>query len=283
MSSPASTAGSNLTVTRLVASRGRFHLDLQGLWAFRDLARILAWRDLKVRYKQTFLGAAWAVLQPLLTMAAFSLFFGKLAKVPSDGHPYPVFVFSGTIVWQLFSNALTQSSSSLVANQALLTKVYFPRLIIPISSVLSGLVDFAISLVFLFLVMAHYGVVPGRQLVFLPVFVVLAVLVALALGIWLAALNVRYRDVRYAIPFLIQIWMLATPIAYPAALVPERWRSFYALNPMVGIVEALRWSLFGDRPFPAAMLGVSSLTCLVILYTGIWYFRRTERTFADIV
>jgi lipopolysaccharide transport system permease protein len=283
MSSPASTASPNLAITRLVASRGRFRLDLRGLWAFRDLARILAWRDIKVRYKQTVLGASWAVLQPLLTMAAFSLFFGKLAKVPSDGHPYPVFVFSGTVVWQLFSNGLTQSSSSLVNNQALLTKVYFPRLIIPISSVLSGIVDFAISMVFLFLIMLHYGVVPGPQLVFLPLFVLLVVLVALALGIWLAALNVRYRDVRYAIPFLVQIWMLATPIAYPAQLVPERWRALYAFNPMVGIVEGFRWSLFGDRAFPAATLGVSLLAAVVVLYSGIWYFRKTERTFADIV
>jgi|ERR1022692_2186671 lipopolysaccharide transport system permease protein len=274
---------SALRTVRLASSRGHVRLDLGGLWAFRELAQILAWRDFKVRYKQTVLGAAWAVLQPLLTMAAFTLFFGRLAKVPSDGHPYPVFVFSGTLIWQLFSNALTQSSSSLVNNQHLLTKVYFPRLIIPLSAVLSGFVDFSIGLVFLFAVMAYYHVAPGVQLVFLPAFVVLAVVAALAVGIWLAALNVRYRDVRYAVPFLIQMWMLASPIAYPAELVPGRWRALYALNPMVGIVEGMRWTLFGDRVFPGSVLWMGCGVIAVFLCGGIWYFRRTERTFADIV
>jgi lipopolysaccharide transport system permease protein len=258
-------------------------LDLRGLWECRELVGILAGKDIRVRYKQTVLGVMWAIIQPLFTVAAFTLIFGRLAKVPSDGHPYAVFVFSGTLVWQLFSNSLTQSSASLVGNQSLITKVYFPRLAIPLSAVLSGIVDFGISFVFLLLVMAYYRVVPGLQIVFLPVVVVLAVLAALAPGVWLAALNVRYRDVQHAVPFFVQMWMLATPIAYPAQLVPEHWRPFYALNPMVGVVEAMRWALFGDREFPTSILLVGSGVLVLVLYSGIWYFRRTERTFADMV
>lgn len=243
----------------------------------------LVWRDLKSRYKQTSLGVAWAVLQPFLTMVVFSVFFGRLAGVPSDGLPYPVFTFTALLPWQLFSHALTESGNSLVTNRDLLTKVYFPRLLIPLATVLAGLVDFVLAFLVLLGMMAFYGIVPTAAILFLPVLVLLACLTALAAGLWLAALNVQYRDVRYTLPFLVQFWLVATPIAYPASLVPDAWRPLYGLNPMVGVVEGFRWAMLGRAgPLDASVL-VSVLVVFALLTGGLFYFRRMEKTFADVV
>lgn len=258
-------------------------LQLPELWEYRELLYFLVWRDIKVRYKQTALGAAWAVIQPLFMMLVFSLFFGRLAKVPSDGIPYPVFAFCALIPWQLFANALTESSNSLVGNQNLITKVYFPRLVIPIAAVLSGLVDFLIALGILILMMLYYGIVPGWSILVLPGFILLAVVTALAVGLWLSALNVQYRDVRYTMSFLIQFWLFATPVAYPSSLIPENWRAFYGINPMAGAVEGFRWALLGKTQPPGAMLWVSVLVVTILLLGGLYYFRRMEQQFADIV
>ena len=257
-------------------------LGLKELWQYRELLYFLVWRDVKVRYKQTALGAAWAVIQPLFMMLVFSLFFGRLAKLPSDGIPYPLFTFAALLPWQLFAHALTESSNSLVANERLITKVYFPRLVVPIAAVLGGLVDFAIAFALLLGLMGWYGVVPGIQVLALPLLLLLAVMTALSVGLWLSALNVKYRDVRYTINFLIQFWLFATPVAYPSSIVPERWRALYGLNPMAGVVEGFRWALFGTEP-PRAMLAVSALVVLFLLVGGLYYFRRMEQQFADIV
>lgn len=270
------------TTIRLQPTRGWALLNLGQLWEFRELLWILVWRDLKVRYKQTALGAAWAVIQPFLTMVVFSVFFGRLAKVPSDGLPYPVFAFCALLPWQLFAYALNESGNSLVANRQLITKVYFPRLVIPLSAVLAGLVDFAIAFVVLLGMMAFYGIVPTVAIITLPLLVLLAIASALAAGLWLSALNVEYRDVRYTIPFLTQFWLFLTPIAYPSSLVPEALRPFYGLNPMAGVVEGFRWALLGSQP-PGPMLWVSVSTVLLLVVGGLKYFRRMEKTFADIV
>lgn len=258
-------------------------LELSELWEYRELLYFLVWRDIKVRYKQTALGAAWAVMQPLFMMLVFSLFFGRLAKVPSDGIPYPVFTFCALIPWQLFANALTESSNSLIGNQNLITKVYFARLVIPIAAVLSGLVDFLVAFVILVGMMLFYGIVPGLAILALPGFILLAVLTALAVGLWLSALNVQYRDVRYTMNFLVQFWLFATPVAYPSSIVPESWRALYGLNPMAGVVEGFRWALLGKSSPPSAMLFVSVFVVLVLLVGGLYYFRRMEQEFADIV
>lgn len=258
-------------------------LEFRELWEYRELLYFLIWRDVKVRYKQTALGAAWAVIQPFFMMVVFSLFFGRLAKVPSDGIPYPVFTFCALLPWQLFANALTESSNSLVGNQNLITKVYFPRLVVPISAVLGGLVDFVIAFVILLGMMLYYGIVPGWAIVTLPGFILLAVLTALGVGLWLSALNVQYRDVRYTIGFLVQLWLFLTPVAYPSSIVPEKWRPLYGLNPMAGVVEGFRWALLGKSQPPGAMLWVSVAVVIVILFGGLYYFRRMEQQFADIV
>lgn len=258
-------------------------LQLSELWEYRELLYFLVWRDIKVRYKQTALGAAWAVLQPLFMMLVFSLFFGRLAKLPSDGIPYPVFTFCALIPWQLFANALTESSNSLIGNQNLITKVYFARLVIPIAAVLSGLVDFLIAFVLLIGMMLFYGIVPGLPILALPGFILLAVLTALAVGLWLSALNVQYRDVRYTMNFLVQFWLFATPVAYPSSIVPENWRALYGLNPMAGVVEGFRWALLGKSSPPSTMLFVSVVVVFVMLTGGLYYFRRMEQEFADVV
>lgn len=236
-----------------------------------------------MRYKQTALGAAWAVIQPLFMMLVFSLFFGRLAGVPSDGVPYPVFTFCALLPWQLFAHALTESSNSLVGNQNLITKVYFPRLVVPMSAVLGGLVDFAIAFVILLGMLAFYGLVPGWQILALPAFVLLAVMTALAVGLWLSALNVQYRDVRYTINFLVQFWLFATPVAYPSSIIPAQWRVLYGLNPMVGVVEGFRWSLLGKPESPSALVLVSTIVVATLLVGGLYYFRRMEQQFADVV
>ncbi len=258
-------------------------IGLRELWQYRELLYFLTWRDIKVRYKQTALGAAWAVIQPVFMMVVFSLFFGRLAKVPSDGIPYPVFTLCALLPWQLFAHALTESSNSLVSNQNLITKVYFPRLVVPLSAVMGGLIDFAIAFVILLGMMLYYGIVPGWQIVTLPGFILLAILTALGVGLWLSALNVQYRDVRYTINFLIQFWLFATPVAYPSSIVPEKWRALYGLNPMAGVVEGFRWALLGKAQAPGALLWVSVVVVVLILIGGLYYFRRMEQQFADVV
>src|SRR5947208_149906 len=250
-------------------ARGWASLGLKEVWEYRELLYFLTWRDVQVRYKQTALGAAWAVIQPLFMMLVFSLFFGRLAKVASDGIPYPIFTFCALLPWQLFAHALTESSNSLVANERLITKVYFPRLVVPIAAVLGGLVDFGVAFVILIAMILYYGIVPGWTIITLPGFVVLAVLTAMAVGLWLSALNVQYRDVRYTINFLIQFWLFATPVAYPSSLVPERWRPLYGLNPMAGVVEGFRWALLGKSEPPKALLAVSVVVVILLLIGGL--------------
>ena len=264
-------------------STGWIPLNFGELWQYRELLVFLIWRDVKVRYKQTALGAAWAVLQPVFSMVVFSLFFGRLAKVPSDGIPYPIFAYCALLPWQLFAYALGESSGSVVANERLITRVYFPRLVIPIAGVLAGLVDFAIAFVVLILLMLGYGIVPTATVATLPLFVLLAIATALAVGLWLSALNVQYRDVRYTIGFLIQIWLFLSPVAYPSSLVPARWRPLYGLNPMAGVVEGFRWALVGKTPAPGALLAVSVTVVLLLLVGGLYYFRRMEKSFADVI
>src|SRR6266550_6211479 len=256
---------------------------LKELWEYRELLYFLTWRDIKVRYKQTVLGAAWAIIQPFFMMVVFSLFFGRLAKIPSDGIPYPIFTFCALLPWQLFAHALTESSNSLVGNQNLITKVYFPRLVVPIAAVLGGLVDFAVAFAILLVLMFYYGIVPTWAIVTLPGFILLAVMTALGVGLWLSALNVKYRDVRYTINFLIQFWLFATPVAYPSSIVPAKWRALYGLNPMAGVVEGFRWALLGKQEAPGAMLWVSVAVVILILIGGLYYFRRMEQQFADVV
>jgi lipopolysaccharide transport system permease protein len=274
---------STSTVFYIKPHEGGLNLKLRDLWEYRELLYFLVWRDIKVRYKQTALGAVWAVLQPTMTMIVFSIFFGRLAKVPSDGVPYPIFAYVALLPWQLFAFSLSESSNSLVASQNLITKVYFPRLVIPISSVLAGLVDFAIAFLILLVMMLHYGIVPTAAVALLPLFLLLAVVTALSAGLWLSALNVKYRDVRYTIPFLTQFWMFATPVAYPSSLVPEKWRALYGLNPMAGVVEGFRWALLGKSHAPGPLLWVSVAAVAVLLVGGLRYFKKTESTFADIV
>jgi lipopolysaccharide transport system permease protein len=268
---------------RIQASRGWVSLKLAELWEYRELLYFLTWRDIKVRYKQTALGVAWAIIQPFFTMLIFYFSFGKLAKVPSDGLPYPLFCYAALAPWSFFSNGLAQSSNSLVGNSNLITKVYFPRLTIPLATVLSGVVDFALAFLLLLGMMAWYGVAPSVQVVFLPLFLLLALATSLGVGLWLSALNIKYRDVRYVVPFVTQFWMLATPIAYPSSLLSESWRTIFGLNPMSGVVEGFRWALLGTGQAPGGLLLASSIASLVILIGGAFYFRRMEKTFADIV
>jgi len=264
-------------------SRGWAALDLADLWQYRELIYFLTWRDIKVRYKQTVLGGAWAILQPFLTMVVFSVFFGRLAGIPSDGLPYPIFAYCALLPWQLFAHALTESSNSLVANERLITKVYFPRLVVPISAVLAGLLDFLVAFVVLIGMMMYYHIRPTAAVWTVPLFLLLAVGAALGVGLWLSALNVQYRDVRYTIPFLTQFWLFLTPVAYPSTLVPVSWRALYGLNPMAGVVEGFRWALLGKTEGPGALLAVSVAITIVILIGGLYYFRRMEKTFADVV
>ena len=268
---------------RLKPSNGWRALNLREFWQYRELLYFLSWRDIKVRYKQPALGALWAILQPFLTMLVFSLFFGNLAKMPSDGIPYPIFAFAALVPWTFFSNGLTQSGNSLIQSAGMLKKVYFPRLIVPISSILSGVVDFLFAFLVLIGLMFWYGIVPTANVVWLPFLLLLAFGTALGVGLWLSAMNVQFRDVRYTIPFLAQFWLFATPIAYPSSLLSEPWRTIYGINPMVGVVEGFRWALLGTATAPGPLIIVSALTMLTILITGMFYFRRMESTFADVV
>lgn len=273
----------NPAAVTILSAEPSWNLRLRELGQYSELLYFLTWRDIKVRYKQTVLGMLWAVIQPLAIALTMSLFLGRLAKMPSDNLPYPVFAYSGVVVWQLFSEALTESSNSLLANERLITKVYFPRLIIPLSAALASLVDFGISLLFLVVFLVYYRIVPTLAILALPLLVCLTVVIALGVGLWLASLNVKYRDVRYTLGFLVQFWFLATPIAYPTTVVPEHWRAWYGLNPMVGVVEGFRWALVGSAHAPVLLMAVSACVSVVIFMSGLFYFRRTEDAFADFI
>jgi lipopolysaccharide transport system permease protein len=280
---PAPVSVAEVPSLRIQASSGWGSLNLGELWSHRELIYFLTWRDIKVRYKQTVLGASWAILQPALTMVVFSLFFGRLAKVPSDGVPYAVFSYVGLVPWTFFASGLTLASNSLVQNSNLLTKVYFPRMAIPISTVLAGVVDFVLAFAMMLFLLVYFGIVPNLNVLFLPLFLLLALITSLGVGLWLSAMNVQFRDVRHTVPFLTQFWMFATPVAYPSSLLPEPWRTLYGINPMVGVVEGFRWALLGVNTAPGPIIAVSSTVALALLVTGAFYFRRLERTFADIV
>lgn len=258
-------------------------LNVSELWAYRELLYFLVWRNIKIRYKQTVFGAAWAIIQPFFTMVVFSIFFGELAGVPSEGVPYPIFAYSALVPWMYFANALSQASNSLTDHEAIITKVYFPRVLLPAASVLTGLVDFTIAFTVLIGMMLFYGIVPTTAIWTLPLLVLLAMATALGAGLWLAALNVQYRDVRLAVPFLIQFWLFATPIAYSSSLVPEPWRAMLGLNPMAGVVEGFRWALLGQARAPGPLLFISTLIAIGMVASGLYYFRRMERSFADVV
>jgi homopolymeric O-antigen transport system permease protein len=270
-------------VFRIEPSTGWVDLKLRELWAYRELLHFLAWRDVKVRYKQTLLGGAWAILQPFTAMVVFSLVFGRLAKIPSDGIPYPIFNYAALVPWMFFANGLNHVSNSLVNSSNLVKKVYFPRLVMPIASMLAGLIDFLLAFVILVAMMFYYGVVPTVNVLWLPMLLLLALAAALSVGLWLAALNVQFRDVRHIVPFLTQLWLFATPIVYPSSLFSEPWRTLYGLNPMAGVVEGFRWALLGTNTTPGLMVIVSGLVVLGLLIGGAFYFRRMEKTFADMV
>jgi len=270
-------------VIHLRPAKGWLGIDFKELWRYRELIFFLTWRDIKVRYKQAVLGITWAVLQPILTVLIFTVIFGVLLKTPSQGLPYPLFALSALLPWQLFATALQRSSISLVGNANLITKIYFPRLAIPLSTVFAALVDFAVSLIVLFVVMIYYRHYPGINTLWLPLIILLALLTALAVGFWLSALNVQYRDVQHMVPFIIQVWMYASPIVYPIETIPEgTWRLLYGLNPMVGVIQGFRWALLGTAPPDLTML-ISIGVVVVLLVSGLYYFRRMEKTFADIV
>jgi lipopolysaccharide transport system permease protein len=272
-----------MPITIIQPSRGWVSLKLQELWEYRELLYFLVWRDVKVRYKQTVLGAAWAIIQPFMAMVVFSIFFGKLAKMPSDGIPYPLFAYAALVPWGFFANGLSQASNSLVGSSHLITKVYFPRLVVPISSVISGIVDFVLAFAVLLGMMLYFGIFPTVNVIWLPFLLLLAFVTALGVGMWLSALNVEFRDIRYVLPFLTQFWMFATPIVYPSSLLSEPWRTVYGLNPMVGVVEGFRWALLGTQTAPGPIVIVSATAAVIILVGGAFYFRKMEKTFADLV
>ncbi|HTP08223.1 MAG TPA: ABC transporter permease [Anaerolineae bacterium] len=275
--------GRHATAVVIQPSHGWSALGLREMWHYRELMYFMIWRDIKVRYKQTALGASWAILQPFLTMVVFSLFFGRLAGIPSDGVPYPIFSYTALVPWTFFANGLTLASNSLVNSANLLSKVYFPRLIVPTATILSGIVDFALAFVVLAGMMLVYGIAPTINLLWLPLFMLLALITALGAGLWLSALNVKFRDVKYVVPFLTQLWMFLTPIAYPSTMLPEPWRTLYGLNPMAGVIEGFRWALLGTQMTVGPMIFLSAVAAVILLITGAIYFRRMEKTFADVV
>ena len=270
-------------ITLIKPSKGWGSLNLRELWIYRELVYFLTWRDLKVRYKQTALGAGWAVLQPVLSMVVFSIFFGGLLNVDSGDVPYPIFSYAAILPWGVFAKALNDTGRSLVSNRAMLTKIYFPRMVIPLASVFSSLADFLIAFIVMLGLMYYYQIAPTSNIWTLPLFLLLAVITALGVGLWLSAMNVLYRDIGYMIPYITQLWFYLTPIVYSASEVPEQWQFFYALNPMVGVVEGFRWALLGTADAPSPMIAVSAVIALIVFITGLYYFRRMERTFADMV
>lgn len=267
---------------RVQSTSGWKSVKIKELWASRDLIYFFIWRDLKVRYKQTVLGASWAIIQPFFTMVIFSLFFGRLAKVPSDNIPYPIFSYSALVPWTFFANGLTQASNVLVANANMLKKIYFPRLTLPVATVLAGLVDFVLAFVILIVMMLFYGITPTSNVIYLPLFLLMALFTSIGVSMWFSAMNVQFRDVRYMIPFITQAWLFLTPIAYPSSLLNEPWRMIYGLNPMAGVVEGFRWALLGT-PAPGPIIYISSLIATGLFVSGVFYFRRMEKTFADVV
>ncbi len=273
-------------------SRGWISLHLIDLWRYRELTYFLIWRDIKVRYKQTVLGASWAILQPVLTMVVFTIFFGGLAKMPSDNVPYPIFNYTALLPWMLFSKAISDAGRSMVANRSMITKIYFPRMVIPMSSVLSGLVDFFIAFLVLIGMMFYYNNAPNStyQVVLtpavftLPLFILLALVTSLGVGLWFSALNVNYRDVNYILPFVTQMWLFITPVVYPSSMLSPEWQLIYSLNPMAGVVNGFRWALLGiDSGMVTGSLLISTTVAIVLLISGLYYFRRMERTFADTI
>ncbi|MEO8357315.1 MAG: ABC transporter permease [Chloroflexota bacterium] len=268
---------------RLQPTRGWTSLKLQEIWEHRELMGIFVWRDLKVRYRQTVIGALWAIVQPFLTMVIFSVFFGRLAGIPSDSIPYPIFSYAALVPWTFFANSINQASNSLVNNAEMIKKIYFPRLTMPLASVVGGLVDFILAFIILLGMMFYYGFVPTINILWFPLFVLLSMMTALGVGLWLAAMNVQFRDVRYMVPFITQAWLFATPVAYPSSLLSEPWRTLYGLNPMVGVVEGFRWALLGTDTAPGPMIIISFIVAFLILISGTYYFRRMEKTFADVI
>lgn len=260
--------------------KGLVELKLKEIWKFRELLYFFTWRDVKVRYKQTLLGASWAILQPFLSMVVFSLFFGRLAKIASDGFPYPIFNYAALLPWTYFSGSLSAAAHSMVNSSHLITKIYFPRLILPISAVVSGLVDFAFAFLVLIGLMIFYSVPPTIYVLLLPLFLLQALITALGVGLWLSALNVRYRDVRYIIPFLIQIWQFASPVVYSSTMLDEPWRTLYGINPMAGVIDGFRWALLGADP-PGIMIWISVIVSIILFVSGVLYFKKMETTFAD--
>ncbi len=281
-SSKHETSVNSTPMTIIRPLRGWRAINLGELWAYRELLYFLTWRDIKIRYKQTVLGFAWAILQPFMMMVVFSLFFGNLLKVPSEGIPYPLFNYAAMLPWTLFAQGITRSSESLVANVNMVQKVYFPRLIMPLSGVLAPVVDFTIAFVILIGMMFYFGYPPTLSILWLPVFIILLLLTALGVGLWLSVINVRYRDVRYAVPFLTQLWLFASPVVYSSSLLPARFQAIYGLNPMAGVIEGFRWALLGTEP-PGSLIAVSATIVIVILISGVFYFRRNEKTFADVI
>jgi lipopolysaccharide transport system permease protein len=280
---PVAIAPADVPVLRITPPSRWWALPVAELWEYRELLYFFIWRDIKIRYKQTAIGAAWAILQPFLTMLIFSLFFGRLAHINSEGLPYAIFYYSALLPWMYFAASLQNATNTIVENQRLITKVYFPRLDLPLSAVLSGLVDFAISFCMFIVLMIYYRIVPTPALLWLPAFLLLAVLTALGVGLWLSAMNAIYRDIRYVVPFLVQFWMFASPVAYPASLVPLRWRWLYGLNPMTGVIEGFRWAITGRGSPPDLMLLASAGMVLVMLFGGLIYFNKMESTIADVV
>jgi lipopolysaccharide transport system permease protein len=275
--------GQPLKTVVIQPSHGWLSLGLKEIWSYRELLYFLVWRDVKVRYKQTALGAAWAIIQPFFTMIVFSLFFGGLAKIPSNGVPYPIFSFAALVPWTFFANGMSLAANSLVSSSQLVSKVYFPRLLVPSATVLSGLIDFVLAFVVLIGMMLVYGIAPTARIVYLPLFLLLALIASLGAGLWLSAINVQFRDVKYVVPFLAQFWLFITPIAYPSSLLSEPWRTIYGLNPMAGVVEGFRWALLNTDTDPSGITLMSSVAAVVMLVSGAYYFRRMERTFADVV
>lgn len=270
-------------VVEIKPSHGWIALNLRELWNYRELLFFLTWRDIKVRYKQTVLGALWAIIQPFFTMVVFSLFFGQLAKVPSDDIPYPIFSYTALVPWNYFAYALTESANSVVGSANMIKKIYFPRLVVPLASVLGGVADFTVSFTVLLGMMLYYGIAPTINIIWLPFLLLLGLVTALGVGLWLSAMNVQFRDVRYTLPFLTQFWLFITPIAYPSSLLDQPWRTLYGLNPMAGVVEGFRWALLGADTAPGAMILLSSIVAVTLLLSGAYYFRRLEKTFADVV
>lgn len=273
----------NIPVIRIQPTEGWTSLKLSEIWNYRELITIFIWRDLKVRYRQTVIGVLWAIFQPLLTMVVFSVFFGRLAQIPSDEIPYPIFSYAALVPWSFFANSINQASNSLINNADMIKKIYFPRLTMPIASVLAAVVDFILAFLILLGMMLYYGFIPTINILWFPVFVLLALTTALGVGFWLSAMNVQFRDVRYMIPFITQAWLFATPVAYPSSLLTEPWHTLYGLNPMVGVVEGFRWALLGTNTAPGPMFGVSFMVSFLVLISGIFYFRRMEKVFADVI